>query len=217
MGQPVLPVSRCVGAAVVACLAVGCSGSGTVRFISLHPSEIDPPQTQAWCYPAQECYWWVDDGGDLNIAMTCRKRSVLLGKYGRVDLDLSFVLDRPPAGSGRNYPIGRRETRTLFRSAWQNLRLISYKGIVGVTVRDDGTVRGSFRIWVTAKMGLRLFSFPPHGPGPLLCTGQFTAVRDAERGKAIRSHCESGGWARPPRKAPTTTRRATRRPATTER
>lgn len=192
----------------------GCTGSGEVCFVSLHSKEIDPPATDVWAYPAQECYWWVDEAGDLNVALRCPRTNLLLGRYGRVDLDLSFVLDQPPAGSGRNYRIGQRETRTLFRSAFQHIRLVSTNGIVGVTVRDDGTLRGSFRVWMQPRTEAELFAFFPNNPGALLCFGTFQAVKDERKGQALRTLCESGGWERPPRSAPTT-QPAAAPPATT--
>ena len=183
-----------------------------MRFVSLQSKEIDPPTTEVWQFPVQECYWWVDDAGDLNVAMRCPRHNPMLGKYGRLDLDVSFVLDKPPAGSGRNYRIGNRETRTLFASALQNLRLISTSGIVGVTMRDNGVLRGSYRLWMRPQIETDLFAFFPRDPGALLCFGTFQAVKDEKRGRAIRARCESGGWDRGPR--PTT--RPTSQPAATQ-
>lgn len=205
MGRLASWIPRCLGFMLVVSHVAGCSGSATVRFVSLHATEIDPPPTTEWRYDAQECYWWIDEAGELNIALRCRQQSVLLGKYGRVDLDMSWVLGDPPAGSGRNYNIRGRETRTRFLSALHDLRLTSYRGIVAVTAREDGTLKGSFRIWMSPRAGVQFFSFLPQRPGPLLCSGSFHAVRDEKRGTAIRTYCESNGWARPPRKQPRST------------
>jgi hypothetical protein len=196
----------------VAAMTAGCNGSGDVRFVSLQAKEIDPPTTEVWQFPAQECYWWVDEAGDLNIALRCPKDNVFLGRFGHVDLDISFVLDKPPAGSGRNYRVTQRETRTLFVSAIQTLRLNSVSGIVGVTMKDDGTLRGSYRIWMLPQKTVDVFSLLPQDPGALLCFGTFRAVKNEERGKAIRTRCEAGGWVRGPRP---TTRPATTQPTTT--
>lgn len=208
MGGSMTTVARCCAGAIVVCAVVvvcgvvGCGGSATIQFVSLHPSEIDPPGVMPSRFDAEACYWWVDEAGDLNIAMKCRRHNLLLGRYGRVALDLSLRLDEPPAGSGRNYRVGRSKARALFVSALHNLRLPSQGGIVGVTVGDDGTLRGSFRIWMKPQAGVRLFSFLPRRPGRLLCFGTFEAVKDAERGGAIRADCEAGGWTRPPRRRP---------------
>lgn len=200
--QPVIHgVPRVLTAVLLAVGLSGCTGSATLQFVSLHPSEIDPPPTTVWRLDAQECYWWLDEGGELNVAMSCKIRNALLGKYGRADLDMSLVLGAPPAGSGRNYPIRQYETRTVFVSALQSQRWNSQNGIVGVTVRDDGTIRGSFRIWMTPQAELQVMALLPDRLGPVLCFGSFQAVKEETRGKAIRVKCEGGGWTRPPRKA----------------
>lgn len=201
--------------ALLASLA-GCSGSATVQFVSLHPSEIDPPHTAVWRLDAQECYWWIDEAGELNVAMTCKRRDPLLGQYGRADFDVSFALGDPPAGSGRNYQVQQREVRTLFLSAMATLRLTAQLGIVGVTVGKDGTIRGSFRMWMTPQGELQVLSLLPEQIGPLLCFGTFRAVQDQARGQQIKARCESGGWTRPPRRPPApTTQPAATQPAGT--
>lgn len=179
-------------------LVAGCRGSGEVRFVSLHPKEIDPPATGVWRMAAQECYWWVDETGELNIALTCPRRDLILGKYGYADLDISFVLEKPPAGSGRNYTIGLRETRAVLVAALARMRFVTTKGILAVTVRDDGTLKGSFRLWMTSKNEPNVFSLLPSDPGGLLCFGEFTAVPNAERGKMLRARTEADGWTRGP-------------------
>jgi hypothetical protein len=178
----------------------GCSGSAIVQFVSLHPSEIDPPHAAVWRLDAQQCYWWIDQNGELNVAMRCQRRDLLAGRFGRVDLDMSFVLGDSPAGSGRNYAIHQREMRSLFVSALQTQRLIAQQGIVGVTIRDDRTIRGSFRVWITPQVQLQVPLFLPQQSGPILCFGTFRAVEEAARGKEIRLRCEADGWSRPPRR-----------------
>ncbi len=192
-------VSRLLTAGLLAAGLAGCNGSASIQFVSLHPSEIEPPPATVWRLHAQECYWWLDEAGELNVAMSCKIRNPLLGKYGRADFDLSLVLGSPPAGSGRNYSIRQYETRTIFVSALQSVRWTSHNGIVGITVRDDGAIWGSFRVWLTPQTELQMMSFLPDRMGPALCFGTFRAVEDEARGKAVRSRCESGGWARPPR------------------
>lgn len=206
-------VARCCAGAVIACAAAGCGGTATIQFVSLHPTEIDPPGVTPSRFDAEACYWWVDEAGKLNVAMKCRRHHLLLGRYGRVSLDLSMRLDEPPAGSGRNYRVGRSKASAFFVSALHNLRIPSQGGIVGVTVGDDGTLRGSFRIWMKPRAGVRLFSFLPRRPGRLLCFGTFHAVKDAQRGAAILADCEIGGGVGPPRPKPSPTPPTTTRPA----
>jgi hypothetical protein len=202
--------------AMAASLAVGCSGSGVAQFVSILPTEIDPPATSVWRMDAQQCYWWTDEAGELNVAMTCTRNNLLLGTFGRLDFDISFVLGDPPAGSGRNYPVQQRETRSIFVSALQNQRLISNAGIVGVNVRDDGTLRGSFRTWMVPVADAMSLSFLPQQTGPLLCFGTFQAVKDEARGKAIRARCEAGGWVRPPRQPPRAAQTTATRPVASQ-
>src|SRR5205823_2544844 len=94
-------------------LVSGCTGSAHFNLVSLNMGAIDPPPPKAWQYDAQECYWWTDDDGDLNIAMHCTQRNIFLGKLGDFDLYFSFVLKEPPAGSGRDYTIRGSELRSL--------------------------------------------------------------------------------------------------------
>ena len=201
---------------LVGLAAAGCSGTGLVQFVSVHKSEIDPPATTVWQFDAQRCYWWLDEAGELNIALTCTRDNLLLGRFGHVEFEMSFVLGDPPAGSGRNYTITLRETRSVFRTAMQDMRLASNAGIVGVTMRNDGTLRGSFRVWLNPLANTASLSFLPQQNGPLLCFGTLQPVKDEVRGRQIRARCEAGGWFRPPRKPPTATQPATTQPAASQ-
>lgn len=180
----------------VACLT-GCTGSGRVNFVSLNMTDIDPPPAKARQFDAAECYWWLDDQGDLNVALRSVRDAALLGKLGRVELCISFVLDAPPAGSGRNYPIRQREVRAVALNAMQSHRFTSFAGIAGVTTQPNKGFRGSFRVWMHAHSELSMFNVMPNRPSPLLCFGTFEAVHDPVRGRALRERTESSGFARP--------------------
>jgi hypothetical protein len=187
---------------MIAMLAAGCGGRGTLQFVSLNMTDIDPPAAEVWRFDAGQCYWWADETGELNIVLKHGQRGLLTGRLGDADLGLSLAFDKMPAGSGLNYPIRQQETRTLYLSPLATQRFTSYAGIASVIVRDDRRLRGSFRIWMTPIQEVTLLSFLPQRPGPVLCFGTFEAVEDRARGQAIRDFCESGGWARMPRKAP---------------
>src|SRR5258708_23627457 len=92
-------------------MIAGCSGQASMEFVYLNMSEIDPPQAKAWSFKVSECYWWLAESGELNIAMRHRESNLLLGKIGNVDLAISFVFDSPPAGRARNYNITSRDVR----------------------------------------------------------------------------------------------------------
>ncbi len=190
-------VTLCVVAMAVGAMA-GCTGSADIRFVSLHPKEIDPPETEVRQYQAQECYWWTDDAGDLHLAMKCARHDLLLGKLGRVDLDVSLTLGKPPAGRARNYDATAGKARALFFTPLQSVRLNSVTGIISVVMDDDGTMHGSFRIWMNTRAELQVLAFLPHNPGPMLCFGTYRAVEDAQRGAAIRAACESVNNRQPP-------------------
>lgn len=197
----------------IAALTAGCTGSGRVNFVSLNMTDIDPPPAKAWQFDATECYWWLDDLGDLNIALRSVRDAALLGKLGRVELYVSFVLDTPPAGSGRNYPIRQREVRAVALNAMQTHRFTSFAGIAGVSTRPDQRYRGSFRVWMHAHSELSMLNVMPNRPSPLLCFGTFEAVHDPARGRALRERSESSGFARPAK--PGASGRATTKPSPT--
>ena len=186
----------------------GCRGNADIHFVSLHTGEIDPPPAKVWSFAAQEAYWWIDDAGELCISIRCRKRNLLLGKFGKLDLSMSLIPGPPPAGSGRNYPIRRREARTILNSLLQDQRLTSFDGVMTVIVDDPRAIHGSFRIWMKPVRQLMLLSIIPRQPGDVLCFGTFRAVKDEVRGKAIRAACEAGGWRRRPTQAAPTTQPA---------
>jgi hypothetical protein len=181
----------------VAATTVGCTGSARVNFVSLNMTAIDPPPARAWEFDAGECYWWLDESGDLNLALRSVRHDALLGKFGRVELCVSLSLDAPPAGSGRNYTIRQREVRAVATTTLQSHRFTSYAGIVGVSTQRPDRYSGSFRIWLNAHTELSLFTVMPNRPGTVLCFGRFEAVHDEARGKAIRLQTEAGGYVRP--------------------
>lgn len=175
----------------------GCSGRGSMEFVSLSMSEIDPPQAKAWSFDASECYWWIGEEGDLNIAMRHKGGNLLLGKIANVDLAISFEFDSPPAGRARNYTIASRDVRSRYVSPLTAQRWNTSGGIVGVTIGSDNVLRGSYRLWMMPLMTTGLFSFMPARPGSVLCFGTFEALRDEKRGTPIRAFTESEGFARP--------------------
>jgi len=171
-----------------------------VHLVSLHLGEIDPPDAEVWECDASPCYWWIDDEGQLNIAMLGRRHDVWRGDAGHVEFKMSLVLGEPPAGSGRNYAITARSGRTHLFESLRHQRLNAYAGICGVTRESHDRLIGSFRIWMRPINNVGVISFLPQRPGSVLCFGTFNAVHDPERGQAIRSACEANGWIRRPLK-----------------
>ncbi len=183
----------------VTSMMVGCTGTAKIGFVSLNSQSIDPPRVEPYTLEAQECAWWVDDAGNLNLAMRCRKQNLFLGSYGLVEVEISFALDTPPAGSGRDYPLRHREVRVVVRSALQHQRFTPISGIISVLVKDSEQMHGSFRIWMNTASEVGMLAFLPQRPGPVLCYGTYRAVHDPKRGKHILDRTEEGGWSRPAR------------------
>ncbi len=180
--------------------SVGCTGSAAINYVALDMKEIDPPPAEAMRFDADECYWWIDeDTNELCVSMRCVQQKFWLGKYGRTEMLTSWVLGDPPAGSGRNYKIGPRETLTVFHTVLQSTLVGSYAGIVGLLMDDDNNIHGSFRIWTKPRAHQVTLSLLPHDKTSYLCFGTFEAVRNPERGKAIRNAVERFGGVRAPR------------------
>ena len=180
-------------------LCTGCTGSARVSLISLNNQAIDPPQVEPYELEAAECYWWVDDAGDLCIATRAEQNNLFLGQFGTIELDFSLALDKPPAGIGRDYPIRQREARLLIRSALQNHRFLPIAGIVSVLTKPGSAMHGSFRIWMNPIQEVGVLSFLPPKTGPILCYGTFRAVRNPKRGESILKRSEEWGFPRPPK------------------
>jgi hypothetical protein len=137
----------------------GCAGSAELQFVSTNLAAINPPPPIVYRYEPQQCYWWIDDDGSLNIAMQF-DRVNLFSEIGRLRLQASLMFDAPPAGSGRDYVVGSRNLRGRFESPLAKARLISTSGVVSVSKAGD-RFRGSFRILLQQHPGLSLLSLTP--------------------------------------------------------
>jgi len=183
----------------------GCTGSAVIQFVSLNATRIDPPPVRVWRYDCQEAYWWIDRAGEFNVAMRSRKSQALLGQFGRTELSMSLVPGPPPAGSGRDYTLRRRETRTILKAGIGQQRFSSYAGVMDVLMDGETKAHGSFRIWMRPRSPLLSLSPLPQRPGSVLVFGTFNAVKNEKQGAAIRAFCESDGLQRQPLRPPVTT------------
>lgn len=199
----VLASAFCVSGAA---WSAGCSGSASVQIVSLHATAIDPPDTKVWTYPSTDCYWRLDEAGRLNIAMTGLRRDVLVGRLGDVRWGVSLVLDKLPAGSGRNYVIRSGPTRVVIESVLATHHLTPYAGIVAVMTDERNELRGSFRLWMRHRPGFSPLLFLGPRSGNVLVFGTFRAVQDSDRARAIRDAIDKGGWSVPVPAGPATSR-----------
>lgn len=189
-----------------------CAGQAHLELISLQHSAIDPPPAATYAYEASECYWWQDDDGDLNVAMRFDPFYPFV-PVRPITLQVSFVLNGAPAGSGKNYIVRNREIRGVFRAGVERHCFTSDAGICGVSRWKGNRLKGSFRLWMTHHPGPGLLDLFPRQPGPVLFHGTFEAVPDARgRGRAIREETEAHGWNRPEKPKPPPTTSAASRP-----
>lgn len=195
-------------------LAGGCAGGGRFDIISMQMGDLDEDRPLMSTFHPGECYYWIDEEGKINVAMHY-ENIPLLGRFSRVSFDLSFELDDPPAGRARQYQLRSREFRGTARLGALVHRFMSYQGVGAIWQDGPGRFRGRFRTLVRHESFSVLTGWVR--AAPLLFLGEFRAVLDAERGRAINQASESGGWPRPPRsKVPLRVQRPATQPATTQ-
>lgn len=185
-------------------VSAGCSGSGKLSFISLNQNAIDPPPVEPWAFDADRCFVWVDEDERLNLVMRSLQQHPLLGAYGRIEVFLAMRLGTPPAGLGRDYSIRPTDATLVIHTAVGPQRFTTYAGIISVLTDEGGGMHGSFRVWLSPVQEVSLLSFLQQRSGPVLCYGSFRAVRDRERGPALRRRMLSPIIATQPTSSPTT-------------
>lgn len=179
--------------------AAGCRGSARVELASLNYRSIDPPPPRIARLDLDRCFWWDDENGQVCIAMETARRP-LFGVFGEFVFQLSFVLEKPPAGESRNYTVARRELRALARFALSEGRFVSAAGIVALYREKNDRLRGSFRLLAHREVSRLLGGWGR--PSSYLIQGTFEAVHDEQRGRRIAEATESQGWDREPPRTP---------------
>ncbi len=179
----------------------GCTGSATVNFISLHPTEIDPPSTEVHRYDAHEAYWFVDGDGNLKICFHATKSWGL----SAMQLDTAIVPGGPPAGSGRDYEIKGSAARAVIKGFLTHIEYKFYNGVASVIVDDERHIHGSFRLWMRSNDAPTIWSFIPRTHASILCFGTFKAIKNEKAAKEILIKCGMNPfWWNAPTSAPTT-------------
>lgn len=182
----------------------GCGGRARVEYTSLDFANIDPPGTRVTRHEMPHCYWWTDDRNQLWIALE-RHAPSILGPAWSSQARIVFVLERPPAGRGRNYLVGKREMRGAATFGLVDVRYVAQQGLIGVN-RDSvhsAELRGSFRIQAGLRVSQMLGGWGR--PAAVLMFGDFTAVHDAARGRRIVEAAGLDRWeeeTRPPASQP---------------
>lgn len=178
--------SECAWVLAIALLlaAAGCDGRARVDYTSLDFANIDPPGTRVTRHEMPHCYWWMDDRNQLWIAME-RHAPSILGLVWSSEARIVFVLERPPAGRGRNYVVGKREMRGAATFGLVDVRYVAQQGLIGVNrdSADSNELRGSFRIQAGFSVSQMLGGWGR--PTAVLMFGDFVAVQDEQRGRRV--------------------------------
>jgi hypothetical protein len=192
-------LGRMLAAAGALTLLVGCCGTGRVEVAALNFRAIDPPAgppPRFYTVDLDCCYWWLDDDGNVWVAMRRTQPILPFEPGGDFVFQLSLALRDPPAGSARDYLVTRRELRASAKFGPAETRFVSISGIVALYREAGDKLRGSFRLQVAREVNQMLGGWSR--PERYLMQGTFMAVRDAERGWPIAEATEAYGWGREP-------------------
>ena len=177
----------------------GCRGGGRLELASLSFKSVDPPAPRVTAVKLRECYWWTDDADQVWIAVQSRWSPWFNPKF-RLELQMSLVLEKLPAGAARNYELRQRALCGRIRFGPWESRLVSQVGIAAAYRESGNRLHCSMRVQATRVTSQLLGSWGQ--PVPYLVLGDFTAVPDEQRGRAIALLTESGGWDRKPTSRP---------------
>ncbi len=176
-----------LGCILVTIAVSGCTGHARLTLIPLNSSTLTPRSQLEYTVSPQECYWWVDEQDRLCLAM-CYHNFSILGDLTRDAFELSFVFTDPPPEDEKVYVARRDVARALWhRSAW-HLRLRAQTGNVAVERRSEEILTGRLRLRCSSEEFWILTGW--QRKSPVLIQGQFTAVRNAEQGRALLQRIE---------------------------
>jgi len=177
-------------------LFTGCSGQMNTTFVSNNMSDIavEPTDARTVRMDCTECYWWTDKDNRVCLSGRGMVKSLIHSRYDR-EFILSFVLDTPSQGMGKNYQLTHTSTRGMIRSGGNIYRFQGTYGIMGTENRNSDRLIGAYRSGITINAA-KLFGGWSK-PVPFLIFGTFTAVPDREgRGAGWRNQTEADGYVR---------------------
>ncbi|MEE8169874.1 MAG: hypothetical protein V3T70_04935 [Phycisphaerae bacterium] len=113
----------------------------------------------------------------------CYHNFSILGDLTRDAFELSFVFKDPPPEDENIYVARRDVARAVWhRSAW-HLRLRARTGNVAIERQSDDILAGRLRLTCSSEEFWILTGWKRKSP--VLVQGQFTAIRNAEQGRAL--------------------------------
>ncbi len=171
----------------------GCGPAGSLHIVPLGNRRLPPTGPLVREVRPDAAWWWLDDDGNLRVALR-ETRASLLGKPYGGEFYASLQLAEPPAGSARTYRVGRETMRHRERLGFVQLRSASFAGLVTVS-RPDAR-----RLYVRLRLEARqqaYWVFTGWGSDSnVLWAGEFTAFPGRESGEAVWSRTEEGKLAR---------------------
>jgi hypothetical protein len=177
--------------------AGGCSGGGNVRIVPLNRTDFTQREPLVQEVPVREACYWTGENGELNVGLRFHAGS-LLGQAFAYDWQMSLVLDGPPAGSARLYNLRNNAVRIVQTAGADHRRSRTWSGIAVVHSPGGGRLKGRFHVTVREQIFTLLSGWqPPPLQAPMMIViGEFDAVHDEARGRAIREATEAGGLER---------------------
>ena len=167
-------------------LLAGCGGSIRGHIVSQNMTNIrvEPTDAKSVRLDANQCYWWLDKAGRINIAGKGTKKSLLTRK--EQEFAISFVLEEPSQGIGRDYSLRQGKVRGYIRTHGNVYRFQNIYGILGSENRNHDRIAAAYRCSVQLQ-GIQLLG-GWSGPVLFLTYGSLEAMPDRNgRGTAIQT------------------------------
>ena len=161
---------------------VGCASPSHLHLVMLGSERISSTETLTVDVEPDECYFWINDENQVCVAMHRHDRS-WRGSVHDYDFAGSFVLDEPPAGEGRNYPVGERTFRSKTKNGYIHTRMLSRTGVVGIWNYENDSLDGRFRFFARQQSYSAFVGWG--GERHVLVVGEFSATRNRDKGEAI--------------------------------
>jgi len=183
-------------AIIVSVFIAGCAGSLECNFVTtnLNSIRVEPTDAKTITIRCNECYWWVDDDGRLNIAGIGLSKSLINSMFDR-EFYISFVLDNPSKGVGKNYRLTHQSVRGLVKLGGTIYRFRSVYGILGSENRENNVIKAAYRVNIRMYVAKLLGGWSK--AVTFIIYGSLEAVPDrANKGKKIREKTEQAGYSR---------------------
>jgi hypothetical protein len=187
---------KLAGLSILAGLLAGCGGTIRGHIVSQNMTNIrvEPTDAKSVRLDANECYWWVDEAGRVNIAGKGVKKSLLGGR--EQEFAISFTLGEPSQGVGKDYSLQRGKLLGYIKTHGNIYRFQNIYGILGSENRERDRIVAAYRCSVQLQGAGLLGGWS--GPVLFLTYGTLKALPDSDgRGAAIQSEIVENYFDRP--------------------